>query len=450
MTTHVSPDLQANDVAYQAIRGVVAGGVSSNMRARGFSRPLVVQRASGARVWDVAGRELIDVNMGYGPHLFGYADPGMAADLAAQYASGGMTGLPHYLDSVAAGLIAELVPSIEQVRFANSGTEAIASALRLARAVTGRSLVLTFQGHYHGWSEAVLRAPAAADQGTLRPVPGAPGMIPGALADVLQVRWNDAGQLRRAFADNAGRLAAVIVEPICANSGVVPPAPGFLEQIRELSLREGALLIFDEVITGFRVSHGGAQQVYGITPDLTIVSKVLGGGFPIAAFGGSRQVMAPLARLEAFHAGVYAGNHAAMRAAVTMLTRIRAATDVYDKLDELGGYAQERVQEAFDVAGCPVWIERAGSVMSVAVRDESVPATVRDGADTPAIDVAAHAELQRACQEGGVYFHPNPLEPWFLSTAHSRADIDAVAEVIGDALRRTGRRALAAQAADRG
>jgi glutamate-1-semialdehyde 2,1-aminomutase len=400
------------------------------MRALGIPIPLVVREAQGCRLRDVEGNVLIDLNMGYGPHLFGYVDQDVVGDIADQFTRGHMTGLPHELDCDAGSLIAELVPSVEQVRFANSGTEAVTSAVRLARASTGRSLVLTFGGHYHGWSETLLRASGTAADRPL--VAGAPGMIPEALDHTLQVPWNDRQALESVFGKHGDRIAAAILEPVRVNSGVAPPVPGFLDHVRELTSRHGALLIFDEVITGFRVATGGAQERYGVQPDLTVLSKVLGGGFPVAAFGGSRQTMTPLARNEAFHAGVYAGNHAAIRAVVSMLSKIRRSPQTYARLEEISAYAEQRLTETFSAAGRPVLITRVGSVMSVATLGRS-PERLPTG--TPVVDFATHRDLQMRCQRAGVYFHPNPLEPWFLSTAHLRTDIDEAVDIIEEALR---------------
>ena len=427
-----------NEAVLTAIRGVVAGGSSSNMRARGMIEPLVAIRAQGSRVWDATGRELIDVNMGYGPHIFGYADPRWAEDVARQLHAGAMTGIPHVLDREAAGLIAQMVPSIEQVRFANSGTEALMSAARLARMSTGRTLVVTFEAHYHGWSETLLRRfvlpgsrPANLEPG---PEPGAPGMIPEAMAHTLQLPWNDPAAIDAAFERHGDRIAAVFCEPVLGNAGVVPPQPGFLEKLRELTSRHGAMLVFDEVITGFRFAADCAQGHYGVVPDLTVLSKVLGGGFPVAAFGGSREVMAPLARLEAFHAGVYSGNHAAMAAVVSMLSRISREQGIYPALEELGAYAEAGVREVFRQAGQPVWIGRVGSLMSVSAAQRDLEPG-RETLDGPAAtDFDLHKALQIACQDAGVYFHPNPHEPWFLSTKHTRSDLDRVCEALAKAL----------------
>jgi len=422
--TDTVTDVQAppsNRTAYDDLHRFVAGGVSSNLRARGIAVPIMIESASGCRVRDIEGNELIDANMGYGPHIFGYADREVTEQIAGQFGKGHLTGLPHRLDRQAAGLVTELVPGVEQLRFANSGTEALMSTIRLARAVTGRTLVLTFAHHYHGWSDTLLRTPEGDGD---RPRPGALGMIPEAAAHTLQVPWNDAAAVERVFAEHGAELAAVICEPVLGNRGVVPPAFGFLELLRQRTAGRGALLIFDEVITGFRVARGGAQQMYGVTPDLTVLSKVMGGGFPVAAFGGPASVMAPLANHTAFHAGVYSGNHAALQAVAAMLTKIRNTPALYTDLEALGAYAETRVREAATAAACSVQIGRVGSVMSVALLD---PATGE-------VDPAGHRRVQMACQRRGVYFHPVPDEPWFLSTAHTMDDLDTVAEVLYESL----------------
>ncbi|HTU74337.1 MAG TPA: aminotransferase class III-fold pyridoxal phosphate-dependent enzyme [Trebonia sp.] len=427
-----------NAEQFASIREVIAGGVSSSMRAQAIPEPLVIQRAEGDRVWDVEGKELIDLNMGYGPHLFGYADPELAAALAEQLTEGAMTGLPHRLDRLAGELVARLVPSVEQVRFANSGTEAVASALRLARAATGRTQVLTFEGHYHGWSETVLRA----GKGTFHepapdstaPRPGAPGMIPEALAHTLQVPWNDLSALRAVFEAHGGQLAAVICEPVMANACVVPPAPGQLQELRALCDQWGAWLIFDEVITGFRLERGGAQEHYGVTPDLTVLSKVMGGGVPVAAFGGSRTAMAMLADHRAMHLGVYAGNHMSVRAVITMLEKIERSPQIYEQLEKHGGYLEHQLRSMFAELKRPALVSRVGSLLSVSLLRR--PADLSRGlrVSIQAMDFAAHRALQIQAQERGVYFHPSPIEPWFLSTAHSVEDLDQVVAVVRDAL----------------
>ncbi|MEU0054730.1 aminotransferase class III-fold pyridoxal phosphate-dependent enzyme [Streptomyces sp. NPDC006309] len=434
---------RTNADCLESIKEVVAGGVSSSMRAAAVPVPLVVRRADGCLLRDVEDNELVDFNMGYGPHLFGYADRDVADAVADQFTKGHMTGLPHELDAEAGSLIAELVPGVEQVRFANSGTEAVASVLRLARATTGRSLVVTFDGHYHGWSETVLRAGSKTTfqiKGA-RPtdvVPGAPGMIPEALAHTAQLPWNDAEAVKELFARDGGRIAAVILEPVLTNAGVIPPVPGFLELLRDLTSRSGAMLIFDEVITGFRVARGGAQEFYGVEPDLTVLSKVMGGGFPVAAFGGRKNAMRMLATNEAYHAGVYAGNHAALRAVVTMLTKIRALPGLYDELESVGAGAENALREVFAAEKRPVHINRVGTLMCVALLKKPLEKndTLRDL--TEAIDFSRHRRLQVLAQREGVYFHPNALEPWFLSTAHTGDVLDKAAGALRRGLTELG------------
>ncbi|MCW2890540.1 MAG: aspartate aminotransferase family protein [Actinomycetia bacterium] len=436
--TAVQVPTTTNAGQFASIREVIAGGVSSSMRAQAIPEPLVVQRAKGNRIWDVEDRELIDLNMGYGPHLFGYADPDLAAALARQLTEGSMTGLPHRLDQQAGELIARLVPSVEQVRFANSGTEAITSVLRLARAATGRMQVLTFEGHYHGWSETVLRAGKATFHepapDSAAPRPGALGMIPEALAHTLEVPWNDLSALRAVFEAHGDQLAAVICEPVMANACVVPPAPGQLEELRALCDRYGVWLVFDEVITGFRVGRGGAQERYGVTPDLTVLSKVMGGGVPVAAFGGSREAMAMLADHRAMHLGVYSGNHLSVRAVVTMLEKIERSPEVYEQLEKQGDYLEYQLRSMFAEMERPALVSRVGSLMSVSLLRQPVDLSRGPRVAAQAMDFAAHRALQIRAQREGVYFHPSPIEPWFLSTAHSLEDLDRVLAILRDAL----------------
>ena len=436
-TAHV-PTGTTNAEQFAGIREVIAGGVSSSMRAQAIPEPLVVDRAEGDRIWDVTGRELIDLNMGYGPHLFGYADRELSAALARQLTEGAMTGLPHRIDQEAGELVARLVPSIEQVRFANSGTEAVASALRLARAATGRMEVLTFDGHYHGWSETVLRVGKShfhepAPDST-EPRPGALGMIPEALAHTLQVPWNDLPALRAVFEAHGDQIAAVICEPVMANACVVPPAPGQLEELRALCDRFGAWLIFDEVITGFRLGRGGAQERYGVMPDLTVLSKVMGGGVPVAAFGGSRSTMAMLADHRAMHLGVYSGNHMSVRAVVTMLRKIERSPEIYERLEQHCDYLEQRLRGMFAEVNRPALVSRVGSLLSVSLLRRPTDLSRGPRVAAQAMDFTAHRALQIRAQQLGVYFHPNPVEPWFLSTAHSVEDLDHVVDVVRDAL----------------
>ena len=376
--------------------------------------------------------------MGYGPHLFGYADPELAAALARQLTEGAMTGLPHRLDRQAGELIARRVPSVEQVRFANSGTEAVTSALRLARAATGRDVALTFDGHYHGWSETVLRAGKATFH---QPVPHSDRATTGRAGhDPGGARSHAGGALER-----PARPARRIRGPRrTARGGDLrtgdgqclhrAAGPGQLEELRALCDRWGAWLIFDEVITGFRVARGGAQERYGVRPDLTVLSKVMGGGVPVAAFGGSRDAMAMLADQRALHLGVYAGNHLSVRAVATMLEKIERSPEIYEQLEKHGDYLEHELRSVFAEVKRQALVSRVGSLLSVSLLRQ--PADLSRGlrAAAQAMDFAAHRALQISAQGKGVYFHPSPIEPWFLSTAHSLEDLDRVVDVVRDAL----------------
>jgi glutamate-1-semialdehyde 2,1-aminomutase len=298
--------------------------------------------------------------------------------------------------------------------------------------------VLTFEGHYHGWSETILRAGKAtfhesAPEGTA-PQPGALGMIPEALDYTLQIPWNDLPALRAVFEAHGDELAAVICEPVMANACVVPPTDGQLEELRALCDRWGAWLIFDEVITGFRLGVGGAQERYGIMPDLTVLSKVMGGGVPVAAFGGSRGKMAMLADHRAMHMGVYAGNHFSVRATATNMRKIERDPQVYDRLEQHGDYLEQQLRAMFAELNRLALVSRVGSLFSVSLLSRPADLSRGPRAAAQAMNFSAQRAWQIAAQERGVYFHPSPIEPWFLSTAHSVEDLDQVLAVLRDAL----------------
>ena len=317
-----------------------------------------------------------------------------------------------------------MVPSIESVRLVSSGTEAAMSALRLARGCTGRPAVVKFDGCYHGHSDALL---AAAGSGVATfSLPGSAGVTEGAVADTIVLPYNDPEAVDQAFTSAGDRVACAIVEPVAANMGVVPPAPGFLERLREVCTAAGALLIFDEVITGFRLGPGGAQQAFGVTPDLTILGKVMGGGFPCAAFGGRREVMEHLAPVGAvYQAGTLSGNPVAVAAGLAALDLIQRA-DPYPHLEATADALIEGLGAALGDAGVAHTINRAGSLFSVFFGE----GPVTDRRSAGAADHAAYARFFHAMLERGVYLPPSGYEAWFLSTAHNGGSVDTTLEAV--------------------
>lgn len=417
-------------------RRSIAGGDSSTMRVLPYHLPLVASHGKGCRVWDVDDNEYIDLNMAFGPLILGHCPPNVIRAVERQISNfGSQLGFPTEITTRVAEKIKQLFPSIKLLRFANSGTEALASTARVARVFTGREKIIQFEGHYHGWSEAVFtkyHAPlemlSGRDFGPA--LPGTPGMMHGGPQNSLVVRWNNLDALARCFEANAGEVAAVIMEPIMGNAGVVPPQPGYLEQVRSLAHDRGALLVFDEVITGMRVAPGGAQQLYGVEPDITVVSKSIGGGYPVAAFGASSEIMEPITSGRLFHGGVYSGNAIVMAAAEAVLDEVLCrGQSLFDHLNAMGDRLAAGFDEILTHAGVEHVVQHVGPMISLFL--------MRDGVHPLAEyrDVRQHCnferfiQLQHAMQRAGVYFHPNQFEPMFLSAAHGPEDIDAALEV---------------------
>ena len=402
---------------------VVPGGVNSPVRAWNAvgGSPLFIQRARGAEVIDAEGRAYLDLVGSWGPLILGHAHPQVVRALAERARSGTSFGAPTALEIDMARLLVEAVPSLEQVRLVSSGTEATMSALRLARAATGRELVVKFAGCYHGHVDSLL---VRAGSGALTlGVPDSPG-VPGALAGLtLTCEYNDLGGLRDILRLRGAEVAAVIVEPVAGNMGVVLPAPRFLETLREETARVGALLIFDEVITGFRVSWGGAQGHFGVTPDLTCLGKIVGGGMPLAAFGGRRDLMAQLAPLgPVYQAGTLAGNPVSVAAGLATLEVIRDTSGCYARLEELGQHAERVLRAAALEAGVPACVNRIGSMLTVFLGVEEV----HDLAGARRSDGERFARFFRGMLEEGIYLPPSQFEAMFVSLAHTEADIERV------------------------
>lgn len=422
-------------------RRSVAGGDSSNMRVLPYHPPLVIDRGEGCRVWDVSGNEYIDLNMGYGPLLFGHRPAFVIEAVVEQIRErGSMLGFPQRLNYEVGEKIQQLFPSMQRMRFANSGSEAAASAVRVARAYTGRPGIVLFEGHYHGWNDQVFhRYHAPLEQLSEQPgaaaLPGCRGMN-GAPAHAWLARFNDLDSLHACLAQHRNEVAAVILEPVMGNSGVIAPEPGFLAGVREAAHDAGALLIFDEVISGLRVAAGGGQQRYEVQPDLTVLSKALGGGFPVAAFGGAEDIMDLIVRGEVFHGGVYSGNAAVLAAANAVLGHVLAnGQPLYDRLEENAMRLEQGIGEILQRHGVPHAVQRVGAMLATYLtREEGV--VIRNYRDARRhCDFEGFIRLQARLLDCGVYIHPNQFEPQYLSTAHTQADIDACLDRFDQAVR---------------
>ncbi len=406
---------------YETARGVIPGGVNSPARSWGAvgGSPLFLTRGAGSRVWDADGNEYIDYVCSWGPLILGHANEQVVEAITQAAADGTSFGAPTERENEIAQLVVDAYESIDMVRFVNSGTEATMSALRLARAYTGRSKIVKFEGGYHGHSDALL---VAAGSGALaHGVPDSAGVTASFAQDTLLGKFNDLSSVEVHFGAFPDDIACVIVEPVAGNMGVVPPQEGFLQGLRDLTEDNGALLIFDEVITGFRVEYGGAQQRYGINADITCLGKIIGGGMPVGAYGGSAEIMATVAPLGAmYQAGTLSGNPVAMAAGITTLKQLQEP-GVYNSLGAKAASLAAGLQEVFADAEVPLRINRVGSMMTLFFNAGEV-----NGWETvSASDREGFGRFFHRMLEEGVYLPPSPFEAMFVSTAHSDADIEA-------------------------
>ncbi|MGE5275939.1 MAG: glutamate-1-semialdehyde 2,1-aminomutase [Acidobacteriota bacterium] len=417
---------------FKRARRLMPGGVSSPVRsfASVGGEPFFVQSGRGARLRDADGRSYLDYVMSYGPLLFGHAPAFVRRALSRAARNGTSFGAPTELEVRLAERVARMVPSIEMVRFVNSGTEATMTAIRLARGATGRKRVVKVEGGYHGHGDSFLVS-AGSGVATLS-IAGSPGVPEEIAALTSVVPYNDAGALEEVFRRYPGEVAAFILEPLAANMGVVAPEPGYLEAARDITRRHGALLIFDEVISGFRIAPGGAQEVYGVRPDLTTLGKIIGGGLPVGAYGGSRDLMEKMAPVgPVYQAGTLSGNPLAMSAGIAMLQEI-ARKPPYAELERKGALLERLLRERIGAENLSerVVLHRVGSLLTLFFG----PGPMTDFASVKRSDTKRYAAFFHAMRERGVFLPPAQFEAWFVSTAHGDADLRRTARAAGESL----------------
>ncbi|WP_420453996.1 glutamate-1-semialdehyde 2,1-aminomutase [Rubrivirga sp.] len=410
-------------------QALMPGGVSSPVRA--FKSvggvPRFIERGEGAYLVDVDGNRYVDYVMSFGPLLLGHAPEAVVRAVAEQAARGSSFGAPSPLEVELAETIRSIYPSMERLRFVNSGTEGAMSAVRAARAFTGRDKVVKFEGHYHGHADLLL-AKAGSGVATLG-LPDSPGVPAAVTADTLVVGFNNEAALREVFRAEGERIAAVLVEPIAGNMGLVRPADGFLELLREITREHGALLVFDEVMVGFRVHPGGAQALFGVTPDVTILGKVIGGGLPVGAYGGRADILEMMAPSgPVYQAGTLSGNPLAMAAGLALF-REAEATGAWRLAADAARDTAAAIQSAADAAGVPVQTDAVGAMFGVFLNDRPVT----DYASAATSDKAAFARLHRLLLDRGVYLPPSPFEACFTSSAHTPAVVAQAAEAFQSA-----------------
>ncbi len=423
-------NLERSAKLFEEAQRVLPGGVDSPVRAFKAvgGNPPFIARGEGARLYDEDGNSYLDYVCSWGPMILGHADPAVIAAVTEAAAKGTSFGAPTELETTLAKLVTRAMPSIELIRFVSSGTEATMSALRLARAFTGRDRIIKFAGGYHGHSDGLL-ARAGSGLATLG-IPDSPGVPAAYAATTLVVAYNDPAAVEATFEQHRGEIAAVIIEPVAANMGVVPAAPGFLEGLRDLTSREGALLVFDEVISGFRVAYGGAQELLGVVPDLTCLGKIIGGGLPVGAYGGRRDIMEMMAPLgPVYQAGTLSGNPLAMTAGIETLRRL-GEPGVYEQLEEKSAALAAGIIAAAEAAGVAIRLSRVASLMTAFFTDDPVT----DFATASRSDTAAFAGFHGRLLAGGVYWPPSQFEAAFVSLAHGDGDIRFTIKAIGNAL----------------
>ena len=431
-TTSVpSYQLHRSHAAFERANRSIPGGVNSPARAFGAvgGEPPFMERAEGAYLFDIDGNQYIDYIGSWGPMILGHARPEVLAAITAAATKGTTFGAPTVREVEIAEAVIAAVPSIEKVRFTSSGTEAAMSAVRVARGVSGRHKIVKMAGHYHGHIDALLvQAGSAA---TTLGMPNSPGVTPGAAADTVICPFNDVDAVREVFRRFPDQVAAVLLEPVAGNMGLVPPRPGYLEALREMTEQHGAILVFDEVMTGFRLAFGGAQERFGVTPDLTALGKIIGGGLPAAAYGASSRIMDHVSPAgPIYQAGTLSGNPLAMAAGLTTLKLLRDENP-YDRLEALSARLAEGLDRAATDAGVPHVVQRVGSMLTLFFTD----GPVWDYDDAKRSDTRLFGRFFWEMLARGVYLPCSQFEAAFVSAAHTEDEVDRTVEAAGAALR---------------
>jgi len=421
-----------SELLFERAKLRIPGGVNSPVRA--FKAvgctPLFIARAAGSAIWDVDGRKYIDYVGSWGPMILGHAHPRVIEAVRKALLDGTSFGAPTELEIVMAEQICRMVPSIEMVRMVNSGTEATMSAVRLARAFTGRERIIKFAGCYHGHSDAFL-IKAGSGAMTLG-VPDSPGVPAAVAAGTLVARFNDVASVSALMGEHHGNVAAVIIEPVVGNMGCIPPNSGFLDALRQLCTREGVLLIFDEVMTGFRLAPGGAQELYGVKPDLTTLGKIIGGGLPVGAFGGRKDIMDLVAPVgPVYQAGTLSGNPLAMTAGLETLRLLSENREIYGRLDRLSHRLSSGIQKTINSLGLPLTQNRVGSMSTLFFTSSHVV----DDISALKADTKHFATYFQAMLARGIYLAPSQFEASFLSAVHTEEEIDLTIDANHEALK---------------
>lgn len=424
--------ISKSEKLFEQAQSFIPGGVNSPVRAFKSvgGKPVFMDKGTGSKMVDVDGNEYIDYIGSWGPHLFGHNPEFIKSALLEQIEKGVSFGTPAEIEVKMAELITELVPSVEMVRMVNSGTEATMSAIRAARGYTGREKFIKFEGCYHGHADYFL---IKAGSGALTlGVPTSPGVTKGNAADTLLADYNDIESVKKLVDANKGEIAAVIIEPIAGNMGVVSAKNEFLKELRQICDEEGIVLIFDEVMTGFRVAKGCAQEILGITPDLTTFGKIIGGGLPVGAFGGKKEIMMQVAPAgPVYQAGTLSGNPLAMTAGFAALSYIKNNPEVYDLLEEKSAYLERGFKANLEKLGKNYWMNRVGSMMCMFFTEEEVV----DFKTAVTSDTEAYGKYFRNMLERGVYLAPAQFEALFVSTVHSKDDLDKTIEAHYESLK---------------